>query len=77
MYLTLSTLRSDGYEACGEDVVDLSPLDYSHVNLLGRYELALPNSIAGARSGRCAISRRAMTTHHPLRSEAYRAYLFR
>lgn len=46
MDLALAQLRAHGVEVRDEDVARLSPLGYSHVNLLGRYEFALPESIA-------------------------------
>ena len=45
MDLALTQLRK-GVEVRDEDVARLSPLGYGHVNLLGRYEFALPESIA-------------------------------
>lgn len=44
MDLALTQLRTQGVEVRDEDVARLSPLGYGHVNLLGRYEFALPNS---------------------------------
>lgn len=46
MDLALATLRSQGHEVKEEDVARLSPLGYSHVNLLGRYHFALPEAVA-------------------------------
>jgi len=46
MELALGQMRAQGMEVRDEDVARLSPLGYSHVNLLGRYEFALPDSIA-------------------------------
>ena len=46
MDLALAQMRAQGVEVRDEDVVRLSPLGYSHVNLLGRYEFVLPDSIA-------------------------------
>jgi hypothetical protein len=46
MDLALAQLRASGVELRDEDVARLSPLGYGHVNLLGRYEFALPESIA-------------------------------
>ena len=46
MDVTLAQMRAQGLEVRDEDVARLSPLGYSHVNLLGRYEFALPDSIA-------------------------------
>ena len=44
--LALEQMREQGLEVRDEDVARLSPLGYSHVNMLGRYEFALPDSIA-------------------------------
>jgi len=44
--LALAQMREQGLEVRDEDVARLSPLGYSHVNMLGRYEFALPDSIA-------------------------------
>lgn len=46
MDLALAQMRAQGLEVREEDVARLSPLGYGHVNLLGRYEFALPDSIA-------------------------------
>jgi len=46
MDLALAQMRAQGAEVRDEDVARLSPLGYSHVNLLGRYEFVLPDSIA-------------------------------
>jgi len=39
-------MRAQGLEVRDEDVARLSPLGYSHVNLLGRYHVSLPDAIA-------------------------------
>jgi TnpA family transposase len=45
MDLALSYLRSKGESIHPEDVARLSPLGYGHINLLGRYEFTLPESL--------------------------------
>jgi TnpA family transposase len=42
----LNHLRSRGEDVKPEDVVRLSPLEYQHINFLGRYSFALTESIA-------------------------------
>ncbi len=42
----LAQMRAQGLEVQDEDVARLSPLGYSHVNLLGRYHFILPDAIA-------------------------------
>ena len=39
-------LRSEGYPLKPEDVGRLSPLMFDHINFLGRYAFALPDSVA-------------------------------
>ncbi len=46
MDLALAQMREAGLEVRDEDVARLSPLGYSHVNLLGRYHFTLPDAIA-------------------------------
>jgi len=46
MDLALSTMRAQGLDVKQEDVARLSPLGYSHINLLGRYHFILPAAIA-------------------------------
>ncbi|WP_439566251.1 transposase, partial [Gloeocapsopsis crepidinum] len=41
----LKHLRYQGYEVKQEDVVRLSPLGYKHINMLGRYQFALPEHL--------------------------------
>ena len=41
----LDYLRLNGVEVDHEDVVRLSPLKHKHINMLGRYQFALPESI--------------------------------
>lgn len=45
MDLALSHLRAKGEATRPEDVARLSPLEYRHINLLGRYEFILPESL--------------------------------
>ena len=42
----LNHLRSQGEDVKPEDIVRLSPLEYQHVNFLGRYSFALAEPIA-------------------------------
>lgn len=42
----LEQLRKEGYPVIPEDVARLSPLCFEHINLLGRYAFALPESVA-------------------------------
>jgi TnpA family transposase len=42
----LEQLRREGYPVEPEDVARLSPLCFEHINLLGRYAFALPESVA-------------------------------
>lgn len=47
MDLAVSTLRTQGLvEVWDEDVARLSPLGYSHINFLGRYHFASPETFA-------------------------------
>ena len=46
MDLALTQMREAGLEVRDEDVARLSPLGYSHINLLGRYHFNLPDEIA-------------------------------
>jgi len=46
MDVALAQMREAGLEVRDEDVARLSPLGYSHVNLLGRYHFILPDAIA-------------------------------
>jgi len=46
MDVALAQMRAQGLEVRDEDVARLSPLGYSHVNLLGRYHFSLPDAIA-------------------------------
>lgn len=42
----LAALRQAGVAVQPEDVTRLSPLGFKHVNLIGRYQFALPEAIA-------------------------------
>ena len=46
MDAALSHLRASDVETNPEDVARLSPLGFSHINLLGRYSFHLPESVA-------------------------------
>ena len=46
MDAVLEQLRSEGYPLNAEDVARLSPLLFDHINFLGRYAFALPDSVA-------------------------------
>ena len=46
----LSRLRSTGYKTRIEDIVRLSPLVHKHINLMGRYNFALPEELVGMRA---------------------------
>ena len=46
MDATLEQLRHEGYSVKPEDVARLSPLIFGHINFLGRYAFALPDSVA-------------------------------
>jgi hypothetical protein len=46
MQAALEQLRAEGYPVRDEDVVRLSPLGHDHVNMLGRYSFAVPESVA-------------------------------
>jgi Tn3 transposase DDE domain len=46
MDAALEQLRSEGYSLKPEDVARLSPLMFDHINFLGRYAFALPESVA-------------------------------
>jgi hypothetical protein len=45
MQAALEELRADGYPVREEDVMRLSPLSYDHINMLGRYSFAVPESV--------------------------------
>src|SRR5712691_9943328 len=46
MDAVIEQLRSEGYPLKPEDVGRLSPLMFDHINFLGRYAFALPDSVA-------------------------------
>ena len=46
MDAALEQLRSEGYFVKPEDLARLSPLMFDHINFLGRYAFALPESVA-------------------------------
>jgi hypothetical protein len=46
MEAVLEQLRIEGYALKPEDVARLSPLTFDHINFLGRYAFALPDSVA-------------------------------
>jgi TnpA family transposase len=46
MDAVIEQLRSEGYPLKPEDVARLSPLMFDHINFLGRYAFALPDSVA-------------------------------
>ncbi|MDQ2944969.1 MAG: Tn3 family transposase, partial [Acidobacteriota bacterium] len=46
MDAALGQLQSEGYSVKPEDVARLSPLMFDHINFLGRYAFALPESVA-------------------------------
>src|SRR5215469_3507897 len=46
MDAALNQLRAEGFDARAADVARLSPLGFDHINMLGRYAFALPDSVA-------------------------------
>jgi TnpA family transposase len=48
MYMdaALDQLRKEGFLVLDEDVARLSPLIYGHINMLGRYSFAMPETVA-------------------------------
>ena len=46
MQATLDQHRADGHSVRPEDEARLSPLGHEHINLLGRYSFAIPESVA-------------------------------
>lgn len=46
MDAALNQLRADGYPVKDEDVARLSPLQHEHINMLGRYFFAIPDTVA-------------------------------
>jgi hypothetical protein len=45
MDAAIDQLRAEGMEIRDEDKARLSPLDYRHINMLGRYSFALPEMV--------------------------------
>jgi hypothetical protein len=45
MQAALNQLRAEGFTVLDEDVARLSPLVHDHINMLGRYSFALPESV--------------------------------
>lgn len=45
MDAALSQLRLDGYDLLPADVARLSPLGFSHINMLGRYSFSMPEAV--------------------------------
>ena len=46
MQAALDQHRADGYSVLPEDEARLSPLGHGHINMLGRYSFAVPDSVA-------------------------------
>jgi Tn3 transposase DDE domain len=44
--ITEAVISVEGYALKPEDVARLSPLTFDHINFLGRYAFALPDSVA-------------------------------
>jgi len=45
MNAALKQLRRDGFQVRNEDVARLSPLIYSHINMLGQYSFSVPDAV--------------------------------
>ncbi len=45
MNAALEQLRRDGFQVRDEDVARLSPLIYSHINMLGQYSFSVPDAV--------------------------------
>jgi hypothetical protein len=45
MQAALEQLRAEKYPVLDEDVAHLSPLIHDHINMLGRYSFAVPDSV--------------------------------
>ena len=45
MDAALKQLKAEGYLVRSEDVARLTPLRWSHINLLGRYAFSLPEAV--------------------------------
>lgn len=46
MQAALDQLRVEGHSVLPEDEARLSPLGHEHINMLGRYSFAVPESVA-------------------------------
>src|SRR6266404_1833376 len=46
MEAALNQLRLEGYQVWEADVAKLSPLIHDHINMLGRYSFAMPETVA-------------------------------
>lgn len=46
MNAALDRLRDEGFDVRSEDVARLLPLDFKHINILGRYAFTLPETLA-------------------------------
>jgi TnpA family transposase len=46
MEAVLNQLRLEGHQVCEADVARLSPLIHDHINMLGRYSFAMPETVA-------------------------------
>jgi hypothetical protein len=46
MQAVLEQLKSEGYPVKEEDVARLSPLIFSHINMLGRYQFSVPDEVS-------------------------------
>src|SRR5258705_9103661 len=46
MEAALNQLRLEGYQVYEADVARLSPLIHDHINMLGRYSFAMPETVA-------------------------------
>jgi len=46
MDAALNQLRAESFDVRDEDVGRLSPLDFEHINMLGRYAFTLPDAVA-------------------------------
>ncbi|EYU13160.1 Tn3 transposase [Photorhabdus aegyptia] len=44
-------LRREGYSVQDEDVEKLSPLQYGHINMQGRYSFTVPESVSKGELG--------------------------
>ena len=46
MNAALNQLAAEGYQIDPDDIARLSPLVFSHINLLGRYAFAVPEGVS-------------------------------